>query len=58
MFLVDMAHMVAAHANKGEKTFFSPHKGRVAAVTDSNITAANNWKQCTSHSVRSTAGDE
>ena len=42
MLILDMAHKVAAHASKRDTMFFSPHVGRVASITDANITAAKN----------------
>ncbi len=40
VFINDMAHMVAAHGNRYMDGFFSPHEGRVAAATASNIEQA------------------
>ena len=40
VFINDMAHMVAAHGNRFEGGFFSPHEGRAAEATPENIDEA------------------
>ena len=40
VFINDMAHMVAAHGNRFEEGFFSPHQGRAAEATLENIEEA------------------
>ena len=40
--ILDMAPMVAAHANKRSPNFFNPHNGRVVSCTEENIDLAKN----------------
>lgn len=42
--LVDMAHMVAAHGNIRKPGMFAPFEGRLAPLTEDNVTAAKEGK--------------
>ena len=42
IFINDMAHVVAAHANRYQPDFFTPHEGRAGEANAENVASAQN----------------